>query len=149
VGESSANQLRRLTPADRIWKQKLREIPTLFGQLVFLNSLRDASGTYREESLCAMFGAQEADRIIRHNHYQVFSQWLAYPLAEQKRDIGNYLTGCSGLERGRKQLASLSYRQIIPAAAHEVERQLYLADLETLLELLKAEQDAASLNREA
>jgi hypothetical protein len=149
VGDSSANQPRRLTPADQIWKQRLRDIPTLFGQLVFLNSLRDASGTYREESLCGMFGAQEADRIIRHNHYQVFAQWLAYPLAEQKRDIGNYLTGCGGIEAGGKRIAVLSYRQIIPAAAHEVERQLYLADLETLLELLQAEQDGGSSSPKA
>jgi hypothetical protein len=42
----------------------------------------------------------------------------------------------------RAPLNLVSYRDILPATAHQVERQLYLADLETLLELLRFEHGA-------
>jgi hypothetical protein len=112
----------------------------VFGRLAYLAALRDpVSGKYYDDSLNSQLGPQDADRALRHSHYQVFSQWLAFSLAEQKEDLSEYL---SGLGRGwaRPNWSSAApYRQLIPASAREVERQLYLADLETLLELLKAE----------
>lgn len=85
-------------------------------------------------------GPEGADRAIRHSHHQVFSEWLARSLAEQKTDIDDYLRGHGHIPRRPINWSvSLPYRSIIPQSAREVERQLYLADLETLLELLKAE----------
>jgi len=79
----------------------------------------------------------------------VFSEWLAYSLAEQKADLDDFLRG-QGHIPGQpfNWSASLPYRAVIPPAARDVERQLYLADLETLLELLKAEHAVAFLARE-
>jgi hypothetical protein len=37
---------------------------------------------------------------------------------------------------------ALAYRNLVPASARDVERQLYLTDLETLLELLRFEHGA-------
>jgi len=117
----------------------------VFGRLVYLASLRDStSGYYREPSLTALLGPEGADRAIRHSHHQVFSEWLACSLAEQKADIDDFLRE-QGHAPGRpiNWSVSLPYRSFIPPAARDVERQLYLADLETLLELLKAEHGAA------
>ena len=88
-------------------------------------------------------GAEEADRTLRHSHYQVFSQWLTFSLAEQKEDLDEFL----GETATRERLSA--YRNLPPDRAHEVERQLYLTDLETLLELLDVERSGASRNREA
>ena len=52
--------------------------------------------------------------------------------AEQKADLDDYVR----VTGGRQQLFQL-YREVIPPTAREVERQLYLTDLETLLELLR------------
>jgi len=143
MGESvlaNSHSERQRGPADQLWRNTLLQIPTVFGRLAFLASLRDAvSGKYHEDSLNSLLSPQDADRALRHSHYQVFSQWLAFSLAEQKDDISEFL---GGLGRGRARPNSSSavqYRQLIPASAREVERQLYLADLETLMELLKAE----------
>jgi hypothetical protein len=128
----------------------LKGIPTQFGRLVYLASLRDStSGYYCEPGLNSLLGPEGTDRAIRHSHHQVFSEWLAYSLAEQKADIDDFLR-----EQGHipgqpfNWSASLPYRSVIPPAARDVERQLYLADLETLLELLKAEHAGAFSGRE-
>jgi hypothetical protein len=131
---------RKAAPADQMWRNTLLQIPTVFGRLVFLASLRDSSsGMYSSEALDSLLGPQDADRAIRHSHHQVFSQWLAFSFSEQKQDIDEFLN-----DPGRQATASawssfLTYRELIPTSAREVERQLYFADLETLLELLKAE----------
>ena len=107
-------------------------------------TLRDEStGRYVHPTFSAALGAEEADRTLRHSHHQVFSQWLAFSLAEQKEDLGEFLDVPGAGER----LAA--YRDLPPATAHEVERQLYLTDLETVLELLHVERGGASRNRGA
>lgn len=148
LAELAPNLQRNRVPADRMWRNVLLQIPTVFGRLVFLASLRDeASGRYRDEKLDSLLGPEDTDRSIRHSHYQVFSEWLGFSLAEQKDDISEYLRGASG-QRSRLQ-SMMPYRQLIPASAREVERQLYLTDLETLLELLRAEHSGASSVPEA
>ena len=58
-------------------------------------------------------------------------------LAQQKADLDEYL----GASNTPLNLAH--YRDIAPATAHQVERQLYLTDLETLLELRRYERGGA------
>ena len=70
---------------------------------------------------------------LRHSHHEVFSAWLGFTLAEQKADLEEYLMA------SQAALDLLPYRDVPPATAHQVERQLYLADLETILELLRSE----------
>ena len=114
------------------------QIPTLFGRLVFLASLRDpTSGHYYHQGLAQSVGAEDADRSLCSSHYQVFQEWLGFSLAEQKNDLDEYLS-CGGAPR-----YALPYRKLVPSTARDVERQLYLADLETLLELLKYERGGA------
>jgi hypothetical protein len=118
-------------PAATTWRQILSQIPTLFGRLVFLASLRDAvTGRYTHEALAGLLGAEETDRTLCHSHHQIFSQWLASGLAEQKADLDEYRQGSPN---------EPDYRKLVPATAREVERQLYLTDLETLQELMRYE----------
>ena len=128
----------------------LAGIPTRFGRLVYLASLRDStSGHYVEPRLVALVGTERVDRAIRHSHYQIFSEWLACSLAEQKEDIDDFLRG-QGHVPGEpiNWSAALPYRTVIPPGARDVERQLYLADLEMLLELLTAEHARSFSDRE-
>lgn len=109
-----------------------------------LSTLYDReTGRYAHPAISAALGAEEADRTLRRSHHQVFSQWLGFSLAEQKEDLGEFL----GEPAGREQFTA--YRNLPPAGSHEVERQLYLTDLETLLELLHVERIGASPNRAA
>jgi len=127
-------------PAADVWRKTLHQVPTLFGRLVYLASLRDEqTGRYSQDFLIRLQGPEEADRTLRHSHQQIFSQWIASNLADQKTDLDEYLRQSGG------KLSSLwQYRNILPALIRDVERQLYLMDFETLLWLLQFDRDEAA-----
>jgi hypothetical protein len=125
-------------PAAELWRKTLSRIPTLFGRLVFLSSLRDVlTGRYAHPPLSQMVGCEIADRTLCHSHHEIFSEWLGFTLAQQKADLDEYLIA------SQSPLELVPYRDIAPGTAHQVERQLYLTDLETLLELLRFEHRGA------
>jgi len=139
VADFTASSRALRGPATELWRNVLRQIPTVFGRLVFLASLRDpATDRYMHPGLTRMLGGSEADRALRQSHYQVFSQWIASSLEEQKVDLDDYLRR-SGQETGSFR----RFRNLAPPTARDVERQLYLIDLETLLELIRCERGAS------
>ena len=126
-------------PTVEVWRKTLSHIPTLFGRLVFLASLRDsATGRYHHEILNTLMGPEDSDRTLCRSHHQLFSEWLAYSLAEQKSDLDEYLSTAGGPRHFRH------YHNLIPPTARDVERQLYLTDLETIMELLRYEPGGAT-----
>lgn len=64
-------------------------------------------------------------------------EWLRFNLSDQKSDLEDYL------RVNRSTAASLPYRSLVPANAHEVERQLYLTDFELILQMISFEPAAA------
>jgi len=145
VGDFEAKSSAGRAPAVELWRQTLSQIPTVFGRLVYLASLRDhATGRYRHEALSRIQGPDEADRTLCHSHQQIFSQWIASSLSDQKRDLDRYV-----METGGRIQSLWERRDVVPPMARDVERQLYLADFETLLGLLEFDHGAASANRGA
>jgi hypothetical protein len=135
-----------------LWRNTLSQIPSVFGRLVYLCSLRDQNtGAYQHYGLAQVFGDAEADRVLRDSHEKAFGEWLCFTLEQQKADLDLYL---SGLEGNRRTILETwvrlaPYRNLLPSSAREVERQLYLGDLETILELLKGEYGVASPDPDA
>lgn len=114
------------------------QIPTRFGRLVFLCSLREsASGRYSHPALTERFGAEAADRTLCHSHHLVFMEWLRLSLADQKADLEEYLRSMGFSSK------DLRYRELVPPSAHEVERMLYIADFEVVLQLISFEEELA------
>ncbi len=96
-------------------------------------------------------GDEAADAALKQSHWQCFSEWLAFSLEEQKADLDLYL---SGIDSDKKTILETwtrtkPYRNLIPAAAMEVERRLYNSDLETLLELLTVVHGVSSPDQNA
>jgi hypothetical protein len=141
LAEYLANSQSTRTPASVLWRKTLYQVPTVFGRLALLASLRNtATGRYSHEDLLRVLGPEDTDRALCNSHHQVFSEWLRFSLAEQKADLDDYLSMAGGSRQ------AVDYRHLIPPTARDVERQLYLTDLETLLELLKYEHgDAFSI----
>ena len=131
--------LQRSAVAD-VSKNTLARIPTLFGRLIYLASLRDSnSGIYRHHGLAALFGREESRIALLQHHEAVFQEWLALPLAGKQEDLSEYLTGLEDsrrlvLEHWRKVA---TYRAYIPASARESERELFFAEFEVLAETLR------------
>ena len=125
-------------PAADLWQRTLSRIPTHFGRLVFVASLRDSlTGRYSHPPLSQIVGRELTDRTLCHSHHEIFAEWLNFSLARQKADLDEYLIG------SQSPLDLAPYRNITPDTAHQVERQLYLTDLETLVELFRSEHGGA------
>jgi hypothetical protein len=126
--------------ASDLWRNTLSQIPTVFGRLVYLASLRNSNnGNYEHHGLGLVFGEDEANRALKDSHAAVFAEWLAFNLEQQKADLDLYLAGL--FENKRVVLDTwvrlAPYKNLVPASVRGVERRLYITDLEALLELLK------------
>jgi len=138
-------------PAANLWRHTLARIPTLFGRLVYLSSLFSQNGLYEHPALAQMFGDEQANETLRRSHARVFQDWLCLNLEQQKADLHEYLAGLPGNPPAAltNWLHLAPYLNLAPATAEEVERQLYMSDLEILLELLKRERGGVSQDQEA
>jgi hypothetical protein len=101
--------------------------------------------------LAQIFGDQAADEALRASHQQVFADWLQFDLEQQKADLDLYLVSLEGDRRVIVDtwIRLAPYRNLVPSAAREVERELYVKDLEILLELLRSECGVASPDPDA
>lgn len=143
--------LERGAAAD-IWRNTLSQIPSVFNRLVYLTSLRDENtGVYEHHGLALIFGPDESDRALKDSHAACFHDWLCFTLEQQKADLGLYLASLTSNRAAiiETWLRLRPYANLVPSSAREVEKQLYLADLESLLELLKNEYGVASPDPDA
>lgn len=126
--------------AEDLWKHTLSRIPTLFGRLAYMASLRDPnSGIYRHHGLSAVFGRDEGAKAMRESHERTFLDWLSLTLEEKYYDLGNYLAELEDPAQKVVEhwLSARVYRTYVPGSAREMERELFCRDLEALLETIK------------
>jgi hypothetical protein len=129
-----------------LWLRTLAQIPSHFGRLAYLSSLRDSnSDTYQHHGLAMVFGEAEANQALRESHEKAFSEWLMYGLEQQKADLDLYL---STLDTPKRLLLEswqrlTPYQNLVPSRAESAQKSLYLSDLEMLLKLLRNEYGAA------
>ncbi len=144
--KATAKRVLERGAASDLWRHTLSQIPSVFGQLVYLSSLRNSNtDTYEHHGFIQMYGEEDADQTLRTSHRQAFREWLGYGLEQQKADLDLYL---SALGSDKKQIIEAwlrltPYRHLIPAPALRAERKLYLADLDALLTLLMHEYGVA------
>lgn len=127
------------------WRRTVSQIPSVFGRMVYLSSLREPnSGRYCDYGLASFCGERDADQTIREAHERSFSEWLSFTLEEQMADLQLYFSELAPNRRTIletwKRLAP--YRNLVPIDVEELERQLYLADLHSLLDVLNNENGA-------
>jgi len=126
--------------ASDLWRNTLSQIPSVFGRLVYLASLRNVnSGQYEHHGLALLFGEEEANKALKKSHSQVFAEWLRFNVEQQKADLDLYLSGLLEDKRTIVEtwLKLAPYRNLIPGTVRGVERRLYISDLTALMELLR------------
>ena len=123
-----------------LWRNTISQIPSVFGRLVYLASLRNPNnGSYEHHGLALVFGEDEANKALKNSHNAVFAEWLSFNLEQQKADLDLYI---SALFEDKRVVVETwtrlaPYRNLLPASARSVERRLYITDFTALLELLK------------
>jgi hypothetical protein len=135
----SKGALERTALAD-LWKHTLSQIPTLYGRLTYLASLRDPnSGAYRHHGLSAAFGREESAKALKQSHERIFSEWLNLALAEKSGDLKTYLVSLEDPQRivVGYWLKSDHYRAKIPDSARPMETELFHRDMEALLQIFR------------
>jgi len=145
------DRIERTASAD-LWRNTLSQIPSVFGRLVYLSSLRSpVTGKYAHHGLALVFGEDGAARALRKSHAQAFAEWLTFNLEGQKADLDLYLSTVLADKRAVVEtwLSIKTYRTFIPASAKTVEKRLYLADIDALIALLKNEHGVDGPGRDA
>jgi len=133
-------------PAGDLWRHTLARIPTMFGRVLYLASLRNqTSGVYEHPGLAQMVGDEEAGETLRRSHARVFQDWLCLTLEQQQADVQEYLAETPNPAALLADwVASARYQSWAPSTAQDVERRLFAGDLETVFALLKREYGGAS-----
>lgn len=129
--------LERSAAAD-LFRHTLSRIPTVYGRLSYLASLRDSnSGIYRHHGLFLAFGREASAQALQASHETVFRTWLALPLTEKTGDLVAYLATVEDPQEVvvKYWKQSRVYRTYTPALATPAETELFIAELEVLLDL--------------
>ena len=136
--------LERSASAD-LWKHTLSRIPTAYGRLTYLVSLRDPnSGIYRHHGLAAVFGRDESIRALRESHDRAFREWLMLDLELKTADLQEYIAGLDDdPDVVLKYLASTAHNEFqLPESARAADRLLFHRDFETAVSLIRNGLDA-------
>ncbi len=145
--ETSVSRGERSRAVRDLWNRTLAQVPTAFGRIAYLASLRDPNtGRYQHFGLAQVYSEPEAELALRRSHSQVFNQWLNYPLSEQKSDLEQYLASLEGERRTVLETwgALAPYRNLMPTDATPAQKDLFLTDLEIILDLLRRELSPSS-----
>jgi hypothetical protein len=126
---------------DDLWERTLMHIPSSYGKLVYLASLRNPdTGRYEHFGLAQHPNNTDANRALRRSHESIFQQWVSCSLEQKKTDLELYISTIEAVERSELLDAWLRltpYKNLVPAAIQGPERQKHVSDFEAILGLLK------------
>src|ERR1700761_2911220 len=130
-GEKAPSVAFDRSAAADLWRNTISQIPTVFGRLVYLASLRNSNnGAYEHHGLALVFGEEEAHKALKNSHSAVFAEWLSFNIEQQKADLDLYLSTLFEDKRlvVETWIRLAPYRNLPPASVRGVEKRLYIAE---------------------
>ncbi len=130
-----------------LFRHTLARIPSLFGRLMYLSSLRDPhTGAYRHYGLSTAFGREQTILALQSSHTRAFREWLRQPLHDKHADVVLYLESLDD-PKGlvvKYWIESQGYAGCIPDSASKNDRTLFMEDLSQILNSLNHSSGGAS-----
>jgi hypothetical protein len=129
----------------------LGKIHTGFGKLAYVVALLDTeSGIRYRHQLSSSYGEGVVESVLRERHQQLFAERLLMTLDEQQTDLSEYLLRknidlSAGLERWISQILNDKF---VPACTIGPSRDLFWADLQTVLTLIRSKASVARIDEE-
>ncbi len=126
----------------------LAAIPSEYGRLIYLASLRDlASGRYCHAGLQTQYPQGAVDEAISRAHQEICARILETPLEQQELDL---FTCLRGFDANPEEVAANlreteSYRALLPHGLPKYVRDLFCSNFETLLCIFEQERTTNSL----
>jgi hypothetical protein len=120
----------------------LAGIPSFFGRLAYLASLRDlSSGRYSHAGLSAVYPDEGIQQALQLCHEQIFERILETPLSAQQLDLKACLEVMEGgLRESANHWRRLeTYRMLMPENVPEYLKSLFSSNLRAMLEILQKE----------
>jgi len=140
--ESLENYQQTRRVVEDVTARTLASIPTEFGKLLYLSSLRDFStGDYVHDGLVARFSPGAVQQALLYCHEELFLRVLEMPLEQQEWDLRACIAGLEGEFWGkmRRWRETEFYRLLIPAESPDYLREIFLANVGALLDLVLEE----------
>jgi hypothetical protein len=119
----------------------LSRIPSIFGKLALLASLKDEqTGRYADPLAVLLWGRKQTEDCLKQKHAEIFFAWLRLALAAQTVD----LTTCLASWKDDQNPFTPSWfderlpEKLIPGPASEMEHALFMGNLRAAFDSLKA-----------
>ena len=95
------------------------------------------TGRYVEPTMDQTMAADEVDKFLRQEHLETFDAWLCLSLEKQMEALSRYLVshGENRRETVRSWIEGKLYVQLVPPSAEQIQKALFITDLEVVLEL--------------
>ena len=120
--------------------RNLLEIPSAYGQLVYLAALRNPDSGHYEYFGAEDFVRNGIHRSLKQQHERVFREWIALSLEKKMADVELYIAGINRADQAElidAWLRLTPYKNLVPAAIQGPERRKHVSDFEAILGLLQ------------
>jgi hypothetical protein len=125
-------------------RRSLSGIPSGYGRLIYVSSLRESDDRYRHDGLASEYSAAAVQLALEHCHEELFAKVLETPLTQQEGDLRMSLAALEGgiarnlaLWRNRER-----YDEIEPRGLPDYIYDLFASNLRLLLEMIESELSA-------